>query len=821
MLLVFSKFIYIKHHMKIKIFICFFLFLNFNIISAQNKDKLKSNKFSEQIQSFSGLFDFTYNHHKDLIYLTVNELEEEFLYVNSLSAGMGNNDIGLDRGQLGDQRIVYFSKFGNKLMLIQPNLDYRSTSENPHEKISVNEAFARSVLFGFPIIEISERGYIIDLTPFLMQDAHGVANRLSLIGEGDYEIDPTRSAISLSRTKAFPKNIEFDIMLTFSGTPSGSLISSVTPSPDAITLNQHHSFVALPDSNYKPRQFDPRSGANALTFFDYTTPVSRSTKKQYLLRHRLIKKNPSAASSEALEPIIYYLDNGTPEPVRSALIEGGIWWNQAFENIGFKNAFQIKMLPKDADPLDVRYNVIQWVHRSTRGWSYGSSVIDPRTGEIIKGHVTLGSLRIRQDFMIALGLIDQPFLENNNKENIALEMALSRIRQLSAHEIGHTLGFAHNFTASSNLRSSVMDYPHPNIKFVNGGISISDAYEKGIGEWDKVSVAYSYSHFPKNINEEKALDSILSKSAQDGHRFITDKDARPIGGAHPYAHLWDNGNSPTSELIHLLDIRKKALQNFSINHLRDGETYSTLEDRMVPIYLLHRYQMEAVVKLIGGVDYDYAVRGSQKYKVKVVDGIIQRNALLAFQKALSPEFLAIPEKLHNLLPPRSFFSPRTRENFLSGTGITFDYLGIANTTSQNFIKMLLHPERANRLVTQYGFDSNQLSLKETLSNLIGSHFKAKYRNKHFQQLNDIVKNNILEQIIILGLQKKANPIVKATIFNQLIELDRWLAAQNEYGFSEVYRTQIDKFFTDPSSIRFPESNKLPDGSPIGIYSCDF
>ena len=807
--------------MKTKIIICFFLCLNFNVGSAQNKGKLKSNKFSEKIQSFSGLFDFTYNHDKDLIYLIVNELEKEFLYVNSLSAGMGNNDIGLDRGQLGDQRIVYFSKFGNKLMLIQPNLDYRSTSENPQEKKSINEAFARSVLFGFPIIEISESGYIINLTPFLMQDAHGVANRLSLMGEGDYEIDPTRSAISLSRTKAFPKNIEFDIMLTFSGTPSGSLISSVTPSPDAITLNQHHSFVSLPDSNYKPRQFDPRSGANALTFFDYTTPVSRSTKKQYLLRHRLLKKNPSAATSEALEPIVYYLDNGTPEPVRSALIQGGMWWNQAFENIGFRNAFQIKMLPKDADPLDVRYNVIQWVHRSTRGWSYGSSVIDPRTGEIIKGHVTLGSLRIRQDFMIALGLIEKPFLENNNKENIALEMALSRIRQLSAHEIGHTLGFAHNFTASSNLRSSVMDYPHPNIKFINGEISISEAYEEGIGEWDKVSIAYSYSHFPKNTNEEKALDSILTKSAQEGHRFITDKDARPIGGAHPAAHLWDNGSIPTSELTRLLDIRKKALENFSINHLRDGETYSTLEDRMVPIYLLHRYQMEAVVKLIGGVDYDYAVKGSQKYKVKVVDNIIQRNALLTFQKALSPESLAIPEKFHNLLPPRSFFNPRTRENFLSDTGITFDYLGIANSTSESFIKMLLHPERANRLVTQYGFDNNQLSFKETLSKLIDSHFMAKYRDKHFQQLNDIVKNNILKHIIILGLQKKANPIVKATIFNQLIELDRWLAAQNEYGFSEVYRSQIDKFFTDPSSIRLPEPKKLPDGSPIGIYSCDF
>ena len=821
MLLVFSKFNYINGPMKTKIIICFFLCLNFNVGSAQNKGKLKSNKFSEKIQSFSGLFDFTYNHDKDLIYLIVNELEKEFLYVNSLSAGMGNNDIGLDRGQLGDQRIVYFSKFGNKLMLIQPNLDYRSTSENPQEKKSINEAFARSVLFGFPIIEISESGYIIDLTPFLMKDAHGVANRLSHMGEGDYEIDPTRSAISLSRTKAFPKNIEFDIMLTFSGTPSGSLISSVTPSPDAITLNQHHSFVSLPDSNYKPRQFDPRSGANALTFFDYTTPVSRSTKKQYLLRHRLLKKNPSAATSEALEPIVYYLDNGTPEPVRSALIQGGMWWNQAFENIGFRNAFQIKMLPKDADPLDVRYNVIQWVHRSTRGWSYGSSVIDPRTGEIIKGHVTLGSLRIRQDFMIALGLIEKPFLENNNKENIALEMALSRIRQLSAHEIGHTLGFAHNFTASSNLRSSVMDYPHPNIKFINGEISISEAYEEGIGEWDKVSIAYSYGHFPKNINEEKALDSILTKSALDGHRFITDKDARPIGGAHPLAHLWDNGSIPTTELVRLLDIRKKALENFSINHLRDGETYSTLEDRMVPIYLLHRYQMEAVVKLIGGIDYDYAVKGSRKYKVKVVDGTTQRNALLAYQKALYPESLALPENFHDLLPPRSFFNPRSRENFFSDTGITFDYLGIANSLSENFIKMLLHPERANRLVTQYGFDSNQLSLEETLNNLIDSHFKAKYRNKHFQQLNDLVKNNILKYIIILGLQTESNPIVKATVFNQLIKLDRWLAAQDEYGFSEVYRSLIDKYFTDPSSIKLPDSKKLPDGSPIGNYSCDF
>ncbi|MBL6662151.1 MAG: DUF5117 domain-containing protein, partial [Flavobacteriaceae bacterium] len=426
---------------------------------AQNKNKTKTSSVLEHTQAYTGFFDFNYDEKKDAIYLTVKELDKEFLYVNSLSAGIGNNDLGLDRGQLGNERVVSFSKSGNKLMLIQPNLRYRSTSDNPLEQRSIKEAFAKSVLFGFPIEETTKDGYVIDLTPFLMQDTHGVAQRLKQTKQGIFSIDKSRSAVSLPRTKAFPKNIEFDMMLTFAGNATGSLVRSVTPTPDAVTVHQHHSFVALPDNNYSPREFDPRSGANAMTFYDYTTPVSEPTKKQYIYRHRLEKKDPSAAVSEAVEPIVYYLDNGTPEPVRSALLEGGQWWNQAFESIGFKDAFQVKILPDDADPLDVRYNVIQWIHRSTRGWSYGSSVSDPRTGEIIKGHVSLGSLRVRQDFMIALGLLEAPFAEGVNKENEALEMALARIRQLSAHEIGHTLGFAHNFTSSAKNRTSVMDYP--------------------------------------------------------------------------------------------------------------------------------------------------------------------------------------------------------------------------------------------------------------------------------------------------------------------------------------------------------------------------
>ena len=788
---------------------------------SQNKINNKSLLFLEHTQPFKGFFDFNYHHKKDIIYLTVKELDKEFLYVNSLSEGMGNNDIGLDRGQLGSERVVFFSKSGNKLMLIQPNLRYRSTSENPLEQRSVKEAFAKSVLFGFPIIEITKEGYLIDLTPFLMSDAHGVSKRLEDLNEGSFEIDKSRSAVSLERTKAFPKNIELDMMLTFVGDPTGNLVHSVTPSPEAITVHQHHSFVALPDLNYNPRVFDPRSGSNAITFYDYTTPVNEPTKKQYIYRHRLEKKDPLSSMSEAIKPIVYYLDNGTPEPVRSALLEGGLWWNQAFESIGYKDAFQVKILPNDADPLDIRYNVIQWIHRSTRGWSYGTSVADPRTGEIIKGHVSLGSLRIRQDFMIALGLIEAPFAEGSNKENEALQMAISRIKQLSAHEIGHTLGFAHNFAASANSRSSVMDYPHPNIEIQDGKISIANAYEVGIGDWDKVTVAYAYSDFPEVINEKKALNSILNQSADEGHRFISDQDARPIGGAHPKAHLWDNAKLASDELNHLMKIRKHVLEHLSLNHLRKGEPYSALEDRFVPMYLLHRYQAEAAVKLIGGVDYEYAVKGTRKYQVKTVDGIIQRNALMEFLGTLSPEALVVPKELKKLIPPRSFSNSRTRENFLSQTGVTFDYLGIANSLSDALIGMLLHPERANRLVTQYGHDPSQLSLEETLSKLINNHFKEKPRDRHYSNLNDIVKANILKHIMFLAQYPHSNPIVKAIVYKQLINLERWLSSQEELDFSDVYRMQINRYFDRPNDYIPPSVSRLPDGSPIGSFSCDF
>lgn len=800
-------------------------FLLFFCAQAQSK-KSKNTQIQKpsliaQTTVYQGFFDFYYDESTDKIYLKVPQTEKEFLYVNSLSQGIGNNDIGLDRGQLGNERVVYFSKAGNKLLLVQPNLRYRSTSSNPLEQRSIKEAFAKSVLFGFPIIETIGEEYLIDLTPFLLQDAHGVSKRLKQLKEGNYQIDKSRSAVNLDRTRAFPLNIEMDLLLTFSGESTGRLLPSVTPTPDAVTVHQHHSFIALPDNQYKPRAFDPRSGANAMTYYDYTTPVTSPTKKQVIYRHRLEKKEPSAALSEAVTPIIYYLDNGTPEPVRSALLEGGAWWNQAFESIGFKDAFQVKILPDDVDPLDVRYNVIQWIHRSTRGWSYGASIADPRTGEIIKGHVSLGSLRIRQDYMIALGLTEAPFAGGAEVSDEALALALARIRQLSAHEIGHTLGFAHNFAASAKNRTSVMDYPHPYIELKEGKIDYSQAYETGIGNWDKVSVAYAYSDFPEGANETEALNEIIENSAREGHRFISDQDARPLGSAHPKAHLWDNGTSAFEELNRLMQVRKYALAHLSLNHLRQGEPYSSLEDRMVPIYLLHRYQIEAVAKMIGGVDYDYAVKGDINYKTTPVESTSQRNALLAYLQALHPENLQLPKQLKTVLPPRSFSNPRTRENFLSQTGVTFDYLGVAHSLSNSLLALLLHPERANRLVAQYGFDSNQLGFEEVLTQLSNTLFKIRFREDHQQQLSKLVKANLLKQLMHLGQHPNANALVKAHIHEELVRLDQWLAGQEDLSFGEYYRGLIDHYFDDPEDFVPPVSNRLPDGSPIGQFSCDY
>ena len=788
-----------------------FVFVNQTCFSQFFKDDKKVTKYE-------GYFNFYYDSSKDKLFLEISKLESEFLYVNALSEGVGSNDIGLDRGKLGGGAVVLFRKAGNKILLIQPNQDYRALTDNLEEKKSIKEAFAKSVLHGFVIKEEKNNTYLVDATSFFMQDTFGVSNTLSRSGEGSYNVDASRSAFNLKRTKAFKKNVEFDVLLTFKGSPRGRNLRSVTPNSTAVTVYQHHSFVELPDNNYKPRVYDPRSGSYPMSYMDYSTPVNESITKRFIMRHRLEKKNPNAAVSEPVEPIVYYLDPGTPEPVRSALLEGARWWNQAFEAAGYTNAFQVKMLPKDADPLDLRYNVIQWVHRSTRGWSYGGSISDPRTGEIIKGHVSLGSLRIRQDFLIAQAL-QAPYATNTANDKFALEMALARIRQLSAHEVGHTIGFAHNYIASAINRSSVMDYPHPQFSLKNGKIDFSNAYATGIGEWDKVSVAYSYQDF--TTNEEEGLQKILNDAFARGLRFITDQDARPKGSAHAYAHLWDNGKNVADELNALLEIRKNAIDKFSADNIKSKEPYSVLEDVFVPLYFLHRYQTEAVAKVIGGLDYNYAIKGGSQTIVKRVPGSVERQALTSLLKTIDIETIAIPTSKLDLFPPRAFGYGRTRESFKSKLGAEFDPYGAVETASEMTLEFLFHPERASRLVMHKSLDKSQLGLEEMIDEVIENSFKKSYKNTYYQELQNVVNEQVLNHLFYLSANKNNYKQVTAIVNSKIEEIASWLLKRKSTGVQLMYDKElvrsISTFKNDPSKFKKAQSPKIPDGSPIGMH----
>jgi len=477
------------------------------------------------------------------------------------------------------------------------------------------------------------------------------------------------------------------------------------------------------------------------------------------------------------------------------------------------------MLPADADPMDCRYNVIQWVHRSTRGWSYGASVSDPRTGEIIKGHVSLGSLRIRQDFLIAQALLNKPFAKSDDNYQPMLDMAIARIRQLSAHEVGHTIGFAHNFAASTNNRASVMDYPHPTISLKNGKVDLSNAYDTGIGAWDKVTVAYSYSQFDKGANEKEALNKILDKAKKDGLRFITDSDARPQGGAHALAHLWDNGKSAAEELDNVLKVRSKAIDNFSVDNIRSFEPYSVLEDVFVPLYFFHRYQVEAATKVVGGLDYNYAVKGDGQITTEVVDAKIQKEALNSIITALEAETLAIPKEKLNLFPPRAFGYGRSRESFVGKTGVAFDALSTAATASDISLRLLLNPQRANRLIQQQSINNKQLGLEEVLNTLIDNSFKKSYSDTYLNEVQQSINVNVLKYIMNLAVNTNSYFQVNA-IANKVIDtLAKQLDVNDTYELQHL--TIIKRFIKDPKKFSLQASPRIPDGSPIGSDICAY
>ncbi|MBO0358705.1 zinc-dependent metalloprotease [Hymenobacter sp. BT186] len=779
------------------------------------------------LQKFSGFFPFYWDEKGGRILLEIDKLDQEVLYVSSLPNGVGSNDLGLDRGQIGQTRIVKFVRSGPKILLLQPNYKFRALSDNADERNSVEQAFAQSVVWGFKAEAQEGNRVLIDLTPFLLRDSHQIGDKLEALNQGSFRAEETRSAVFMPNTKSFPQNTEFEAVITLVGKAKGREISSVTPDPNAVTVHMHHSLIQLPDAQYQPRAFDPRAGYYAHEYMDYATPINQPIMKRHLVRHRLQKKDPNAAVSDPVEPLVYYLDRGAPEPVRSALLEGAAWWNQAFEAAGYRNAFQVKLLPEGADPMDIRYNLIQWVHRSTRGWSYGSSIVDPRTGEIIKGQVSLGSLRVRQDFLIAEGLL-QPYEDGKPTSSEMLQMGVARLRQLAAHEVGHTLGLYHNYSASTKERSSVMDYPMPRIKLrPDGTIDLSDAYAVGIGNWDKRAILYGYQDFGPQTNEAAGLKAIMNETLKDGYVFMADADARAVGSAHPAAHLWDDGANAAAELNRLMDVRRKLLAGFSEKALAPGQPMAMLEEVLVPIYLLQRYQVEAASKEIGGLYYTYAVKGDGQTITQFVEPAEQWKAFEALMRTISPRELVFSEELLAKIPPRPINYGRSRETFPTRTGLTFDPLGAAESAAATTLELLLNPQRAARLEEYHARQTAQPGLAAVLDKLLQRTWHSKPETGYVGQLQLLVNTLTLQKLLALAAAPTAPANVRALTALKVDELKTWLQKEEKRTKDEARKATlfaalrtISQFEAAPEKFQPEPALPMPDGAPIGDTGCE-
>lgn len=747
---------------------------------------------TQDMTAFPGFVDFYWDASEEKVWLEIEDWGKEFLYLTQTPS----NVAGSNRGSWSGSRLVRFEREGSKVFLIASNYQYRALSDDPLEQRAVTEAYTPVVVHGFRVAAEQDGRVLVDATDFLMRDTRN---------NGTGNLDRARSAFYWPRTKNFEKNTEIELTITFS---SGA----------GTTSRLHHSLVELPDGNFQPRPYDPRSGASSVSFTDYASPFTEPIRTQYTVRHRLQKRDPSAAVSEAIEPIVYYVDPGAPEPIRSALVEGASWWTDAFEAAGFRNGFRVEVLPGDADPMDLKYNMIFWIHRPERGWSSGSSISDPRTGEIIAGRVFLGSQRMRQDFMIGSGL--NALYENGEGETAEVEeMVLARVRQLSAHEVGHTLGFGHNFVASIAGRESVMDYPHPNVEIgTDGSLDLSNAYDVGIGEWDKVSIAFAYSQFAPGANERAALNRILDDAHARGMYYLGDVGT---ASASPETHQWDNGPDPLGEFERVMQVRSIALGNLSANNIRVGDPYARLTEVLVPVYLFHRYQTEALSKSIGGVDYRFAVRGDGQKIVEVVSPDRQRRALDLLLATMEPLALAIPRDLLAILPPRAGGATRG-ETFPSRTSPTFDPLAAAETAAGHTMSLLLNPNRAARLIANRVLVPDAPTLDEVIDALLDRTWKATPSgDPYLAELHRIAADVALHHLMVLAANTSASNQVRATAALKIEELRQWVTsaeATDSGQRAHLYFAgkQIEHYQAEPSQFLATTPLEAPPGAPIGM-----
>jgi hypothetical protein len=777
------------------------------------------------LERHDGFIPFYFDERSGKILFEVQRVDQDFLYLYSLSTGLGSNDRGLDRGTTGDEAVVAFQRFGPRLFLVSRNLRFRA-SRDTVEARAVAESFASSVLASFPILAEDGGRVLIDASDFVIQDVFNVRGSLQGAQQGAFRLDRNRSAIYTPRTKAFPKNTEVEVLLTFESDAPGSDVSRHTPDGRALTLREHHSFVELPDDKYKPRAFDPRIGVFPLVFYDFSLPLNRLPQVRWLQRWRLEKKDPAAAISEPVKPIVYYLDRAIPEPYRTAFKQGASWWNITFEAAGFRNAIRVEDLPDNADPMDARYSVIQWVHRSEPGFSVGQSFSDPRTGEIIKAALKMDSHRSITDYKIFAGL--EPALDNANEDWITsldpkvngTEFTMARRRQHLAHEMGHTLGFAHNFIAHTYGRASVMDYPGPLVTLrKDGTLDVSEAWRAGTGAYDTLAARYAYTQYASPADEKAGLSALMRDAVAKGVSFLTDRDAD--AGVTPEITRWLNGDDAVKELQRQSAVRDVLLAKFNDNVIASGDPMWMLNERLVPVYLHHRYAIEAAIKAVGGMNYTFALRGDAQIPATIVDPARQRQALNALLATMQPKALAIPERILAKLPP----SPYTFSSgwaFDSPAGIVFDPLAVARALSSYVADGLLQPERVERMIAFHARNPAAPSADEVMGTMIESVYSnAKASTPYESALRRAARRSVVDALLGLSTNPRATADARAVAEDRLNRLAVRLATLNATDSEDRAansavvrdaRNWLDRRIAPPKTTGVIQ---LPPGTPIG------